>query len=132
MYAPVPNAAVINAPAPSNSTGIRCPIRFGFTFFMFVALVITLAVTYESCVLCVLGVAIVSLMCMQAAPMMPLVFIASVVILLYHTVDYHKATVRVEVPLSDLVYVPTYDDFQKYVHMTSDPPTKINGDVTAT
>ena len=46
---------------------------------------------------------------------MPLIFIASAVILLAHAIDYNRASVRVEIPLQDIVHVPTYDDVHQYM-----------------
>ena len=46
---------------------------------------------------------------------MPLIFIASAALLLYHAIDYDRASVRVEIPLQDIVHVPTYSDVKRYV-----------------
>jgi hypothetical protein len=46
---------------------------------------------------------------------MPLIFIVSVAIMLAHAIDYDRASVRVEIPLQDIVHVPTYGDVEKYV-----------------
>ena len=111
MYAPVPTNAPETAP-------LRMPSgRFLFSLLMLSALVGGLAATYDSCVGCVVVVALISLLLMSVVPLMPVVFLVAVGVLLYHAIDYRTATVRVEVPLNNLVYVPTYDDFRKYVHM---------------
>jgi len=76
-----------------------------------------LMVTYDKCVGCVLCIAIFSAMTMNCIPLMPIVFLLSVVILLYHSIDYNKATIKVEVPLQDVMYIPTWKDVQEYVHV---------------
>ena len=83
------------------------------------ALTLILMLTYQTCVMCVLGIAVISLLLIQV-PFMPIVFGLSMFVLLYHSVDYRSATVKVEVPLSNFVYVPTVDDFRKYVHMSAE------------
>ena len=82
-------------------------------------LTLILMLTYQTWVLCVLGIAVISLLLIQV-PFMPIVFGLSMFVLLYHSVDYRSATVKVEVPLSNFVYVPTVDDFRKYVHMSAE------------
>jgi len=37
-----------------------------------------------------------------------------------HAIDYRNATIKVEVPLENLVYIPTWDDVHKYVHFSED------------
>ena len=120
MYAPVPTNN--NNDAPSLLAQTLMPSwRFVFSMVMFASLVGALAATYDSCVGCVLAVAVISLLLMAIVPLMPVVFLVSVGVLLYHAIDYRTATVRVEVPLQNLVYVPTYEDLRKYVHLT--PPS---------
>lgn len=119
MYAP------IAADAPHS--GCLTP-RMLASLCLLGVLVTGLVLTYQTCVACVLGIALVSLLLIQVVPMMPVVFLVSMAVLLYHSVDYHAATIKVEVPLSNLVYVPTYDDFKKYVHLTPHGSPQINAD----
>ena len=74
-----------------------------------------LAVTYDQCVPCVIGVLIFSGLTMHCIPYMSVVFIIAGCVLIYHAIDYKKASIRVEVPLSDVIYVPTWDDLKQYV-----------------
>jgi hypothetical protein len=36
---------------------------------------------------------------------------------LLHSIDYNKATIKVEVPIQDVIYVPTWSDLQEYVRL---------------
>jgi hypothetical protein len=126
MYAPVPSSATTPPAASSSSSPSYAWLlpswRFILSTLMFAALVGVLVVTYDSCVGCVIVVALISLLLMSVVPLMPVVFLVSVAVLLYHAIDYRTATVRVEVPLQNLVYVPTYDDVRKYVHLAPNTP----------
>jgi hypothetical protein len=79
---------------------------------------IVLALTYHKCIWCVLGIAVLSALTMNCIPLMPLVFLMSLVVLMTHAIDYQRASIRVEVPLQDIVYVPSWNDFAKYVKVT--------------
>ena len=76
-----------------------------------------LILTYDKCVGCVLAIAVVSGLSMTCIPGSPVIFILALSVLLYHAVDYKNATVKVEVPLENFVYIPTWDDVEKYVHV---------------
>jgi hypothetical protein len=132
MYAPVATGEGYGEPTTTTSSGATTFFtalipswRFLFSLVMLTSLVGGLAVTYDSCVGCVVAVAVLSLLLLSVVPLMPVVLLVSLGVLFYHAVDYRTATVRVEVPLQNLVYVPTYDDFRNYVHMTpSAPPNR--------
>ena len=81
-----------------------------------------LLITYNNCITCVMCIALVSLVTMNCVPLMPLVFGLSVAVLLMHAVDYDKATIKVEVPLQDVIYIPTWKDVQSYVHVVPPRP----------
>jgi hypothetical protein len=76
-----------------------------------------LALTYNRCVWCVVGVAIASALTMNCVPLTPLVFMLSAGVLIMHAIDYRSASIRVEVPLKDVVYIPTWKDVESYVHV---------------
>jgi hypothetical protein len=78
-----------------------------------------LVLTYQRCIWCVVGIALFSGITMNCLPLMPLVFLMSLFVLAYHAIDYQKASIRVEVPLQDIVYVPTWDDISKYVKVAN-------------
>jgi hypothetical protein len=78
-----------------------------------------LILTYQKCIWCVVGIAIFSAVTMNCIPLMPLVFLLSLFVLAYHAIDYQKASIRVEVPLQDIVYIPTWDDVSKYVKVAN-------------
>jgi hypothetical protein len=78
-----------------------------------------LVLTYQRCIWCVVAIAIFSAMTMNCLPLMPLVFLMSLFVLAYHAIDYQKASIRVEVPLQDIVYVPTWDDISRYVKVAN-------------
>ncbi len=82
-----------------------------------IALGAALLLTYDRCIPCVLAVAIFSAVTINCLPFMPLLFLLSLAVLLMHAIDYNKATIKVEVPLQQLVYVPTWKDVQQYVHV---------------
>ena len=85
-----------------------------------------LAFTYDKCIWCVVGIAMCSLFFSSCIPMMPLVFMISCIVLIMHAVDYHNATIKVEVPLENIVYIPNWDDIHKYVHVNPiDSETKM-------
>jgi len=79
---------------------------------------IVLVLTYHKCIWCVLAIAIFSALTMNCIPLMPLVFLMSLFVLMFHAIDYQRASIRVEVPLQDIVYVPSWDDFARYVKVT--------------
>ena len=81
-----------------------------------------LALTYNRCVWCVVGVAVASALTMNCVPMTPIVFMLSAGILIMHAIDYRSASIRVEVPLKDVVYIPTWKDMETYVHVEHKPP----------
>ena len=78
-------------------------------------LAVALVLTFDRCVWCVVGIAAFSGLTMNCVPMMPLIFMLSMLTLIMHAVDYQKASIRVEIPLQDMIYVPTWDDFHRYV-----------------
>ena len=80
---------------------------------------IILIMTYQRCIWCVVGIAIFSAITMNCIPLMPLVFLMSLFVLAYHAIDYQRASIRVEVPLQDIVYVPTWEDIHKYVKVAN-------------
>jgi hypothetical protein len=80
------------------------------------ALTATLLLTYEHCIVCVVCVSVLALLTLNCVPLMPLVFALSVGILVWHSVDIKQSTVRVEIPLNNLIYVPSYSDIEQYVH----------------
>lgn len=104
--------SLFSASAPSHS---RIPWG-GIRSFALTAIVLgILALTYDECVGCVLGIAVFSGVTMNCIPTMPIVFMLSLMVLIYHAIDYRKASIRVEVPLQDVVYVPTWDDLKQYI-----------------
>ena len=76
-----------------------------------------LALTYNKCVMCVIVVAVLSALTMNCVPLTPIVFVLSICVLIMHAIDYQRASIRVEVPLQDVVYIPTWKDVQSYVHV---------------
>jgi hypothetical protein len=77
-----------------------------------------LVLTYDKCIVCVIVVAIISGLTMTCVPLMPLVFMVSTAVLLLHAIDYNSATIRVEVPLQNVIYIPTWKDVEEYVHVS--------------
>ena len=80
-----------------------------------VGAVTVLATTYDRCTGCVVGVVVFAGLTMNCVPGMPLVFVVAILVLLYHAIDYRKSSIRVEVPLQDIVYVPTWEDLKHYI-----------------
>lgn len=82
-----------------------------------------LLLTYDSCISCVLAIALLSFLTLNCIPFMPIIFILSAGVLLIHTVtmDMRQASLRVEIPLNQLIALPTYDQVQqgvdRYVHL---------------
>ena len=77
------------------------------------ALLGILLLTYENCPMCVVGIAVFSFLTLSL-PLMSVVFMLSMLILLYHAVTLDKASIRVELPLSN--FIPTVDDLRQYIH----------------
>ena len=75
---------------------------------------LVLVLTYQQCIWCVLVIALFSALTMNCIPLMPLVFLMSIFVLIFHAIDYQRASIRVEVPLQQIIYVPTWDDVTKY------------------
>jgi hypothetical protein len=101
--------------------GGLCTRKFALKFALncaFVGVLATiLALTYNRCVWCVVGVAIASALTMNCVPLTPVIFMLSAGILIMHAIDYRSASIRVEVPLTDVIYIPTWKDVQSYVHV---------------
>jgi hypothetical protein len=76
-----------------------------------------LVLTYDRCVECVICVSIVSALTMSCVPTAPLIFVLSLGVLLMHAIDYRNATIKVEVPLENIVHIPTWEEVHKYVHV---------------
>ena len=76
---------------------------------------VALLLTYDRCIGCVVAIAAIAGVTMNCVPLMPAVFLVSVGVLVVHAIDYHSASIRVEVPLQDIMYIPTWDDVSKYV-----------------
>jgi hypothetical protein len=95
----------------------QAALRFGLNCAFVGVLAGILALTYDRCVWCVVSVAIVSALTMNCVPLTPIVFMLSAGVLIMHAIDYRSASIRVEVPLKDVVYIPTWKDFQNYVHV---------------
>ena len=102
---------------PQETTRVRL-LKIAIKVAMLGIMAVALSLTYDKCIGCVLCIAIFSAMTMNCIPLMPIVFVLSVVVLLYHSIDYNKATIKVEVPLQDVMYIPTWKDVQEYVHVT--------------
>ena len=92
-------------------------LRFGLNCAFVAVLGAILALTYDRCVGCVITVAVLSALTMNCVPLTPIIFILSLGVLIMHAIDYQKASIRVEVPLQDVVYIPTWKDVQSYVHV---------------
>ena len=113
----------VNTKAPKSQTTFcccctrKCVLRLFLNLLFIGILGGILALTYNRCVWCVIGVAIVSALTMNCVPLTPLVFMLSLCVLLMHAIDYRRASFRVEVPLQDVIYIPTWDDMQRYVHI---------------
>ena len=115
----VPREATTTTTTTTNTTRTSNESGWFMKFLRGVALSATVAIvlvlTYHKCIWCVLAIAIFSALTMNCIPLMPLVFLMSLFVLLFHAIDYQRASIRVEVPLQDIVYVPSWDDFSKYV-----------------
>ena len=115
---------------PSSAANYVLLQRLAWKAALLAALVAALVLTYQSCVPCVMGVALLALLTIHCLPGASVVFVACVCVLLYHAVDVKSASIRVQIPLNDIVRVPTYaqlqDDFRNYVHVdasaASQPP----------
>ena len=123
MYAPVATSEATPPPPQQQSVADKAllsPIarRLLWNAALVAALTGTLLVTYDRCITCVLAITIISLLLINCVYGMPLVFALSLGVLLFHAIDYQRATIKVEVPLGDIVYIPTLDDVQRYVHVT--------------
>ena len=105
-----------------NSNNRRCLSKATSKFLRSLVMVSILSgilvLTYDKCITCVVVVAIISGLTMTCIPLMPLVFMVSTAILLLHAIDYNSATIRVEVPLQNVIYVPTWKDVEEYVHVS--------------
>jgi fatty acid desaturase len=116
-YAPVPLQAqpdsLTNSTSTSNTSSWLIKFLRGVALSATVAIVLVL--TYHQCIWCVLAIAVFSALTMNCIPLMPLVFLMSLFVLMFHAIDYQRASIRLEVPLQDIVYVPSWDDFAKYV-----------------
>jgi len=109
--------AAENSP-PQNTCLGNTTIRFLRSLVLVSVLSAILLLTYNKCIACVVGVAIVAGLTMTCVPLMPLVFMVSTAILLLHAIDYNSATIKVEVPLQNVVYIPTWKDVEEYVHVS--------------
>ncbi len=78
-----------------------------------------LFLTYNNCIKCVVCIALFAMVTMSCIPLMQLVFVLSVAVILLHSIDYNKATIKVEVPIQDVIYVPTWNDLQEYVSLVN-------------
>ena len=103
---------------PQNTCLGNTTIRFLRSLILVSVLSAILILTYNKCIACVVGVAIVSGLTMTCVPLMPLIFMVSTAILLLHAIDYNSATIKVEVPLQNVVYIPTWKDVEEYVHVS--------------
>ena len=99
MYAPVPGGGSSAAPHEAAGAASAAAKRWIWNILLLGLLTGALALAYERCVTCVLGIAVLSILLMNCVPGMPIVFLLSVAVLLYHAVDYQKATVKVGVNL---------------------------------
>ena len=122
MYAPVPttqnnnNNAVAAQPPPMPliSTRLMCQIAG------LVLLGGGLGLAYNRCLTCVWGIAALSLLTLNCIPGMPVIFLMSAAVLLMHAVDLNRATLKMEIPLGDLI--PSYDSVRPYVHLITATP----------
>ena len=115
MYAPVPtnNSSVVVA-QPLISTRLMCQIAG------LVLLGGGLALAYNRCLTCVWAIAALSLLTLNCIPGMPVIFLMSAAVLLMHAVDLNRATLKMEIPLGDLI--PSYDSVRPYVHLITATP----------
>jgi len=75
----------------------KCALRLLLNCLFVGVLGAILALTYNRCVWCVVGVAIVSALTMNCVPLTPLIFMLSLCVLVMHAIDYRTASIRVEV-----------------------------------
>lgn len=101
-------------PPPLSS---RCKVPWGLVRAVVLTTIMLciLGLTYDHCIPCVVGVLVFSGLTMHCIPYMSVVFILAACVLLYHAIDYKKASIKVEVPLTDVIYVPTWADLKQYV-----------------
>ena len=124
MYAPVATTEAPSAEPPTSKGGgglSPATQRVLWNIALVAALTGALLVTYDRCITCVLAITILSLLLLNCVYGMPLVFVLSLGVLLFHAIDYQRATIKVEVPLGDIVYSPTLDDVERYVHVIQPP-----------
>jgi hypothetical protein len=119
------SAPVVSQPTSSSLTWLL------WNLALVGALTLVLLLTYDHCIGCVLCVAAFSLLTINCIKCMPLVFLLSVCILVYHSIHFNlnEASIDVRVPLSRFVYVPNYKDFQEYVHLLPGSTPSPPGDV---
>ena len=115
MLAPSPPAAE----ASSALSGWTLALVKGLA--LTAVLGVALLLTYDRCIGCVVAIAALAGLTMNCVPLMPLVFLMSMLVLVMHAIDYNSASIRVEVPLQDVIYVPTWDDISKYVKVGPAP-----------
>jgi len=109
----------------NNSTCLgNATTKFLRSLFLVSVLSGILVLTYDKCIVCVIVVAIISGLTMTCVPLMPLVFMVSTAVLLLHAIDYNSATIRVEVPLQNVIYIPTWKDVEDYVHASPNSDVK--------
>jgi hypothetical protein len=109
----------------NNSTCLgNATTKFLRSLFLVSVLSGILVLTYDKCIICVIVVAIISGLTMTCVPLMPLVFMVSTAVLLLHAIDYNSATIRVEVPLQNVIYIPTWKDVEDYVHVSPNSDVK--------
>lgn len=116
MWAPPEPERDAIAPAPWGMSPWLLKFLRGVALSTLVAILLVL--TYHKCIWCVFAITLFSAITMNCVPLMPLVFLMSIMVLIFHAIDYQRASIRVEVPLQNLIYVPTWDDVHKYVKVT--------------
>ena len=120
MYKPVPTTTTAdNEEKKDTCVAVVLTHRLFWQMLMLLLLGVVLAVTYDRCLTCVWCVAVLSLLTLNCIPGMPIIFLMSAAVLLLHAIDYNRATIKVEIPLGDLI--PSYDTVRPYVHVM--PPT---------
>jgi hypothetical protein len=88
---------------------------------------VVLAFTFDKCISCVFVILVLSGLTMSCIPTMPIIFLLCCGVLLMHAIDYRNASIRVEVPLENFVYIPTWDDVHKYVHVSGSKEQESSG-----
>jgi hypothetical protein len=122
-YQPIPTTTATAPPPPQSPVvGVSWWTKIASSVLLVATLTGALLVAYNRCVGCVFAIALFALLTLNCIPLMPLVFFLSVAILVLHAVDYNAATIKVEVPLSNFVYVPSWDDVHRYVHVMAPKP----------